>query len=71
MYNDTTCTYVLHYYPLQVQPGKSLEQFNDLATHKIGFFRKKVTIANMLAFTKVIAIYTRMLVLILAIFCTS
>ena len=33
--------------------GTPLEAFKDLETHRTGFFRKKVTIANMLAWTKV------------------
>ncbi|CAI8043664.1 Rho GTPase-activating protein 39 [Geodia barretti] len=32
--------------------GTPLEAFKDLETHRTGFFRKKVTIANMLAWTK-------------------
>ena len=31
----------------------NLEHFKDLAQHRKGFFRKKVTIANMLTWTKV------------------
>ena len=33
--------------------AESLEHFKDLVQHRRGFFRKKVTIANMLAWTKV------------------
>lgn len=31
----------------------ALESFGDLAQHRSGLFRKKVTIANMLSWTKV------------------
>lgn len=37
---------------LQIEPGKSLDRFGELEQHKRGFFRKKVTIANMLSWTK-------------------
>lgn len=33
--------------------GTALESFQDLAQHRSGLFRKKVTIANMLSWTRV------------------
>lgn len=38
------------------KPVETLENFKELAQHRRGFFRKKVTIANMLCWTKVGAI---------------
>ena len=35
------------------KPVESLQDFKELAQHRKGLFRKKVTIANMLCWTKV------------------
>ena len=37
--------------------GSSLDKFEYLAKHRVGLFRKKVTIANMLSWTKVYILY--------------
>ena len=39
--------------PTKMKPVETLENFKELAQHRKGLFRKKVTIANMLCWTKV------------------